>query len=223
MLKHFAKAAALVCALAVIGGCSPKPLSPEEAAAERERQIKMVERVYPDKSPEEVIKAADRVIRLADDDYNLAHNPNGFTAYRRWAVYMVITAALGEDTWIINVQPHGTGSKITALHSAASGAANAFVSANGTVTPYTSPMGSGMITPQPAVYQLFYSRLENLLYGKGQWITCKEAGKLFTDGSLGALCVCANDRTPDGMSAVQRKARENTDKDNDMGGIHSAR
>lgn len=223
MFKRIAKMAALVAALSIIAGCSPKPLSPEEAAAERERQIKMSERIYPDKTPEEVIKAADRVIRLADDDYQLSHNPNGFTAYRRWVVYLVLTASMGEDTWIINVQPHGSGSKITAVHSAASGAANAFVSSNGSVSPYTSPMGSGMITNTPAGYQLFYSRLDNLLYGKGEWLTCKQAKKIFTDGSLGALCVCANDRTPDGMSATQRDKRDNPEKDNDMGGLHTPR
>ncbi len=87
MFKHFIKFTALAALLAIgLTGCAPKQLTPEEAAAERERQIKMVERVYPDKTPEEVIKAADRVIRLVDDDYQLLHNPNGFTAYRRWAI-----------------------------------------------------------------------------------------------------------------------------------------
>lgn len=224
MIKQFVCATALACVLAVgMTGCSPKQLSPEEAAAERERQLKMVERVYPDKSPEEVIKAADRVFRLADDDYVLSHSPNGFTANRRYVIYLIITAGFGDDSWSVTAQPQGSGTKVTALHSAVGGSMTPLVSGGGAVAPMQSQTAN-LITTQPAPYQLFFSRLEHLLYNKGEWLTCKKAKKIFTEGSLDPFCICANDRTPDGMSATQRELRDNPDKDkNEMGGIRSPR
>ena len=71
------------------------------------------------------------------------------------------------------------------------------------VTATTGPMMTNMTT-SPAIYQLFFARLDNLLGKNPNWITCKEANKLFTDGNLDPFCTVANDRTPDGKSAVQR-------------------
>ena len=76
--------ASLLLAVSLGAGCAAqKVMTPEEIAAERERQLKMITRVYPDKKAEDVILAADRVFRLADDDYTVSHSPTGLHAQRR--------------------------------------------------------------------------------------------------------------------------------------------
>ncbi len=171
-----------------VAGCAPR-LSPEEAAVERTRQMQVQTKVYPDKRPEDVIKAADRVFRLADDDYELRHRPGGFTAHRRWYMYFVLAGNVGDDFWEIDVKPDGWGSRITAVHS-------------GTNTGLTLAFGAAPTymdaTVEPAVYQLFFARLDRLLYGRKDWITCSDAKRSFTEGSLAPLCRCADDREPDG-------------------------
>lgn len=191
----------------MVGCASQKPLTPEEIAAERERQIQMTTRVYEGKTPEEVLLAADRVFRLADDDYNVSHQGTSLQAQRNWLIYIVIAASKGTDTWVVQTFPVENGTKVIAMHNGQEQGINAAPTANFNggmgVTATTGPMMTNMTT-SPAIYQLFFSRLDNLLGKSPKWLTCKEANKLFTDGNLDPFCTVANDRTPDGKSAAQR-------------------
>ncbi len=191
MFKHIAKVVALVAVLAVIAGCSPKKPSPEEAAAERERQIKMMERFYPGKSPEEIFEATTRVFRLADDYFRIDYTTDGFTAKRFGSGYPMPPGVclrcpgIGNDAWTIAFQPKESGTKVTALHRALDN--ETFRGMNPILIGVLSGRSleeAGTTTTQPAVYQLFYSRLEHLLYNRGEWLTCGKAREIFTEGSL---------------------------------------
>lgn len=105
---------ALLCLVSMfffLPGCVQQKLTPDEIAAERARQLAMITRVYPDKKPEEILLAADRIFRLADDDYTVSHGPTALQAQRPWMVYMIISAASGTDTWIVETTPEGDRNK----------------------------------------------------------------------------------------------------------------
>lgn len=204
--------ASLLLAVSLGAGCAAqKVMTPEEIAAERERQLKMITRVYPDKKAEDVILAADRVFRLADDDYAVSHSPVGLHAQRNWMIYMVISVAVGTDNWNLTAEdlPEG-GVKVMVTHSGQGSSVSAMPVATSTggysATAVTTPGMQGMTT-QPAIYQLFFARLDYLLGKRTDWVTCKQAGDLFTDGFLDPFCTVANDRTPDGLSAAQRRTK----------------
>lgn len=203
-------------AFILCAGCAPqKPMTPEEIAAERTRQMAMITRSYPDKKPEEVLLASARIFSLADDDYTVSHSPTAIQAQRNWMIYLVISAAMGTDTWIVEVTPDGDGTKVMARHSgqASSVTAMAVPTSNGgmSTTAVTSPAMQNMTT-RPAIYQLFFARLDNLLGKRSDWVTCKDANAQFTDGFLDPFCTVANDRTPDGKSSAQRREIEEKNK-----------
>lgn len=201
-----------VCFLAVIfameAGCATKkPMTQEEITAERERQLNMMSRTYDNVTPEEVLVAADRVFRLADDDYNISHAPGGLQAQRNWMIYLILSVATGTDNWTVTVESLPDNKvKVIAMHSPT---ANSIFAgpAGGGVTSVTIP-GMQNLTTRPAIYELFFSRLNYFLGKTKTWVTCKEASKIFTDGNLDPFCTVANDRTPDGKSRAERRDME---------------
>ena len=204
----------------VLPGCAQQKLTPEEIAAERTRQLAMITRVYPDKKPEEILLAADRIFRLADDDYTVSHGPTALQAQRPWMMYMVISAASGTDTWVVETTPEGNGTKVMARHSGQSSSmmVSPVVTSSG-----SAGFGAGTTMPiqnmttKPAIYQLFFARLDYFMGKQADWPTCRDADKMYTDGDLFPFCTVANDRTPDGKSSMQR--REAEDKAKPSGGV----
>ena len=200
----------------ILTGCAEqKIMTPEEIAAERSRQLEMITRCYPDKKTNEILVAADNVFRLADDDYKISHAPTSLSAQRNWILYLVITAAFGTDTWTVTTEPlPNGGTKVMVTHSGQGSSMFAGPVANpsgGTgVSAVTTPSLQN-ITTSPAIYDLFYARLDYFLEKRSDWIDCKQAKEIFTDGFLDPLCTVATDRTPDGKSAAQR-SKERTSK-----------
>ena len=113
---------------------------------------------------------------------------------RPW-YHLVFGALSGSDTWQIEVHPEGWGdSRISVVHSG--------TSATGTPAPATTVWGgpglsagwgpsSAEVTTEPAVYELFFARLDRLLGLRKNWVSCSGAEKTFTNGSLVPLCRCA--------------------------------
>ncbi len=202
----------LLLACVITAGCAQKVLTPQEIEAERNRQIQMITRYYPDKTAQEVLLAADRVFRLADDDYTVSHSPTGLQAQRKWMLFLLISVSTGTDAWTVTTEPLPEGGvKVMAMHSSSSASTSVLMTPTTTggasASALTTPAIQNMTT-KPAIYELFFARLEHLLGKRKDWPTCKEAKKLFTDGLLEPFCMVANDRTPDGLSASQRRAKE---------------
>lgn len=192
--------------ISIIGCAKQKVLSPEEIALERERQLNMMCRTYENVTPEEVLLAADRVFRLADDDYNISHAPNGIQAQRNWMIYFVLSITSGTDSWSVTVESLPDNKvKVIAMHSPTANSMFAGPVGSGGVTSVTVP-GMQRLTTRPAIYELFFARLDYFLGKTKTWITCKEAGKLFTDGNLDPFCTVANDRSPEGESVPQKNS-----------------
>lgn len=192
---------ALVMVMALGVGCAQKkPLTPEEIAAERERQIAATTRIYEGKTPEEVLLAAATVFRLADDDYTVSHSQNSIQAKRGWYHFFTLALSSGTDDWIVTATEEANGTKV--------------------VTQCVHEMIQMRVGPQTVtnegLYNLFYQRLEYLMGINQEWLTCKEAKKKYPNGFtevkyfFDPLCTVATDRTPDGKSAVERqKEQEN--------------
>lgn len=196
-------ALSVLLAVGASGCVQQRVLTPEQAAAERDRTIQMTTRVYPDKKPEDVIKAADYVLRLADHDYEFVPTPNGFQAHREWWIYFVFGNQIGSDWWQVSATPEGAGTKLFLTHSGTTNtntvAPAATVNTGGGMGMGVAGNGSsvqGTLTTKPGLYSLFYSRLEHVLYGRGEWLDCKKAKLQFTDKSLDPLCRCSDDNPP---------------------------
>ncbi len=199
--------------VAMGAGCAGKQLTPEEAAAERERQLRMTTRVYEGKTPKEILLAADRIFRLADDDYKIAHTETMMQAQRPWMIYLVISAAFGTDTWLIETFPVENGTKVVARHSgqAQSVFAGPTVNSGGTgVTAMTSPTMMN-ITTFSGIYDLFFARLDYFMGKRENWTTCRDAKNF--EGPLDPFCTVANDRLPDGRPSrvLYEKKEEKSD------------
>lgn len=184
-------------------GCAAKKqLTPEEAEAERERQIQMVTRVYEGKTQKDVLLAADRIFRLDDSDYNISHAETSLVAKRNWLLYLVLTVATGTDTWVVETFPEGNATKVITRHSgqAQSMTPTPTVGFNGQMgmTATTGPAMQGMST-WSGPYRLFYERMDYLLGKRADWVRCKDAKEGY-EGNLDPLCMCAEDLLPDGTS-----------------------
>ena len=180
---------ALFVSLALGAGCAPQsPMTPEEIAAERARQLEIGTRFYPGKTPEEVLLAAARLFSLADDEYTVSHAANAIQAKRSWWFY-VLALNSGTDDWTVSVAEQEGGTKVIT-----------------SCVSETKQLRTGpKIMTDEKLYALFYNRLDYLLGLSQVWRTCNEAKKGVWDGSLNPLCQVATDRTPDGRSSAQRR------------------
>lgn len=192
----------LLIVLSLLSACAPKRLTPEEAEAERERQIQMVTRVYEGKSQKDVLMAADRIFRLDDSDYVISHSETSLVAKRNWVVYLVITAAFGTDTWVVETFPDGNATKVITRHSGQGQSVmpTPTVGFNGQMgmTASTGPSMQGMST-WSGPYRLFYERMDYFLGKRTDWVRCRDAKEGY-EGNLDPLCTCAEDLLPDGTS-----------------------
>ncbi len=238
------KALAMIVLLGVIGGCAPKsvPLT-EESMNECDRLVRMTERVYLDKTPEEVLNAAARLFQLVDGGYTVTYTPDGLTAKRTWPVTEAATEAPadGSDTWLLTVKKvrvctggpkvgvvYGVegdpyeevrgvteecgdsvpGIKLVAYH-IPSVYGQGIVPSECFAQPLFSP-GVSRFTVTPAIYRLFFQRMDYLLGKSAQWTDCKSFSDYIRNnihyrdqfsvinfqGHLDGLCYLAKDRTP---------------------------
>ena len=156
----------LIATMLFAAGCATKPTMTREAF------LDATTRTYA-KSPDEILNAAQKVLQLADgDDFNFSHSEDGMAASRNWMIYLVFSAAFGNDVWQVKTtkQPDGK--------------TKVFVSAStnpgGTVAPLgngvaTLPGTAGNAVQGTALYDLFYSRLEYLMGLNKEWITCRDS------------------------------------------------
>ena len=225
-------------------GCAAKdvPLQ-KESMNECERLVKMTERVYLDKSPEEVLAAATRLFQLAGGGYAVTRTADGLTAHRTWSpVAAGKDAPLdGTDTWQMVVkevtvckggstvgyiepvqgdptqQAHGRmndcgatvpGIKLAVYHMPEIYAQN-LIPSECFSSPVFKPSVS-KFTTSPALYDLFFLRMDYLLGKSTQWPSCASYGEyvrnsiyyhdqfsmLNFQGHLDGLCTHVNDTTP---------------------------
>ncbi|ARP86303.1 hypothetical protein [Bordetella genomosp. 9] len=184
----------------VLSGCASKhpPLS-------REEFLKVSQRVYDGKTPEQVFAAAEKLFRLADgNDFTYTYSQDGMTAQRQWSFYFVLAAGFGADTWTIKTSQDGVATKVS-------------VDVSTTSSQALGPTLVGNYSGT-SLYDLFWSRLDYLLGQSNHWMTCEESNQRIKDGvvwgSNDPLCdsVTVNDDVPEELRGVlvkQKPSRPN--------------
>lgn len=158
----------------------------------RDEYLATAQRVYRDKTPDDVFHAAEKLFQLADgNDFQFHYTDDTMTASRRWSVYLVLAAAMGTDVWYVHTKPDGQGTKVSALVSTTSGAVAPMATTGGDWTAGSVPSG-GSIVPGTAIYDVFWARMDYLLGKSDRWMTCKDADERLKSkavwGTNEALC-----------------------------------
>lgn len=179
----------------VLAGCAtiPTPQSREEWQRQHARTLTGY-------TPEQVLAAAEQVLRLADEDFAFDYPDGGLVAHRKWAVFAVIARAAGTDYWKFTTAPTETGTKVTLeiTRLNQSTIAAPVVAGPGVYVMNSSTPGEPMAWSPP--YELFWARLHHVLTGTGPWLTCDQfkAGKDAADkAGIDTLCsVTTDDKAP---------------------------
>jgi hypothetical protein len=162
----------------------------------RDEWLSATQHVY-NRSPEEVIRAADAVLRQADPtDFKFAHRPDGFVAQRPWFIYAVIAAASGIDYWNFSVAPQAPGQTAALVQVTQDSnviAASPYVGRHNVKVGTTSVSAPGVPLSDPASYALFWARVDYVLGLRPDWVACDQvkAKLVLPPGALtqaGALC-----------------------------------
>jgi len=196
---RFGVAAACIFFTLGVTGCATK-----RPAVSREESLAMSSRVFP-RSKEQTLDAAQKVLLLSDgDDYQFQHSAAGFSAQRPWIVYLVLAAAVGTDFWAVRASGSADETRIELEVGASAQAVTPMATTSqGTWTAGSLPANASLVQG-PALYELFFARMEYLLGLRADWPSCDWSnGRVKTGATWGtneALCNSFNvkDKTPSG-------------------------
>ncbi|MDP3822873.1 MAG: hypothetical protein Q8R33_15485 [Burkholderiales bacterium] len=171
--------AALVFAAILLAGCAA-PIPPMD----REQYLAATSRTYAGATKDQVIAAAEQVLKLAEFwEMQIAHTDEGFNAFRQF------------DAWEIKVRDTPQGARgFLQVRSATNSTFLAPTTSIGTysVASSTSPT---TVVQGDALYSLFWSRVDYMLFKKDTWTSCAEANQSVGEGKisgpLDALCAYA--------------------------------
>ncbi|MBW1722535.1 MAG: hypothetical protein JRJ78_10760 [Deltaproteobacteria bacterium] len=165
----------IICYILLLAGCATT-----QRHLSREEWMQVRNRHYANISPEQVLKAAEKLFILADNkDFKFSYNNNSLKAVR-WASPFPVNIWYH---WDIVAVPSGNGTDVN-------------VSISTTAAGFGVPGG---MTPHdsPDVINLFYSRLDYLLGKSTVWLSCNDYKKKNPRSStLEALCLLAEDSSP---------------------------
>jgi hypothetical protein len=126
--------------------------------------LKEATRVWPGETQARLIAAAEAVVRHPDPaDTTLEYSKAGFLARRKFVIYAVVAAAVGEDRWTFAASENAEGAsaslRVIQRGTAFSGSSSERFRDNQTDV-------GGM--------RLFYARMEYLLGRRPDWVTCEQ-------------------------------------------------
>lgn len=182
-MNHFLLGFSSLAFSMAMAGCTVAP-----AMQSRDEWIQATNRGYLKVTKEDVIRAAEEVLRLADgSDFQIAHNADGFFAQRATMHYAVIAVAFGMDSWNFRATTDPRGF-IHAQVSVSSQSQAASISqptlAGG--APLMGPASAGTV-PFAALYDLFWERVDYMLGKRDDWPLCP-ARDLGTSRGTAQLC-----------------------------------
>lgn len=179
----------IVLACLLLAACQSTP------PLDRDKYLSMATRTYHDRSAEQVIRAAEQVIRATNSaQLKIADSPDGFTAVRHYMIYAVLAAEIGDDTWQFKAIPAADGAVVAQVYlaRASSSSSATFVPTIGgdmAIGATMVPGGSGTPVSSPALYDLFWGRVDYLLGLKADWPSCADArAKTTQTPSMYGLC-----------------------------------
>lgn len=165
-------------ASAFLSGCVSLPKPPDSRIAWEA----IHQREFVGKNERELLEAAEKVLRLSDKDFVFDYPEGALLGTRKWLAYGVIVIVGGTDYWRITARPTSAGTRLTVEISRKSQSTTAapVVGGGGVYGVNSSSLGEPIFYRAP--YDLFWSRMQHLLTGDGQWVTCKQ----FKDGKKSA-------------------------------------
>lgn len=126
----------------------------------------LTNRDYTGVTKDQVLQAANDLLRLADgDDFKIERTQESLTATRRWREYVVISYEWGDDYW--NVKTHSMNNSVTATVQI-----SRKVGYSGNLV-YLSMNHPDYIINGTAIYDLFWARMDYLLGKRPDWMTCE--------------------------------------------------
>jgi hypothetical protein len=151
----------------------------------RDKQLDLQSKNYDGASQQKVIEAAARVLKFADkSDTTFQHSESGFRAARNYNYYAVFFAAFGSYHWRFEAEDVGDGviQANVMLSQQEQGVYGTPTGAGGAQT--TSVPQPGSRVKGPAIYTLFWSRLDYFLNQREQWPDCADWEKRIKEGDL---------------------------------------
>jgi len=185
---------ALLPVLGFLAHCSSPgegPLTREDSLVRWERLIQITHKTYAGVTRDDVLFAADKLFRSADDQSLRQRTEDGLLASRR--------LSNGEPhgpssvaNWFIKTEETPEGVKVTARAVLAS---SPVVQKSGTGElsdyPTVLPPAEDLVQSE-ALYGLFFAQLDHLLRKSDRWVSCEDADPFLMDqglkGSVEALC-----------------------------------
>lgn len=171
-MKRFAILATM---LAATGCAAPAP----ELA--RDQYLALVSRTYDGTAPDTAIAAAEKVLRFSDTDFEVRHFEDGFEATRNWSIYLIFSLVAGSDAWSVRATPVEDGTELTVR----------VEREEGVIQQSVRRMES------PALYDVFWARLDWMLGVRPDWMTCVESNRRIAQdivvGKNDALCSITNE------------------------------
>lgn len=157
----------------------------------REQWLGLTSRDYPGVSEEQVFAAAERIFRHADgDDFQITYAAHEMAATHPWLIYLVVSFTAGTDFWTIRTEPAPEGTRVHVRIGTQTGSVMANPAAGAGATT-TTPTATGQVG-SPAIYELFWARMDYMLGRSTKWTTCKDMRDLIhnkvTWGETDQLC-----------------------------------
>jgi len=182
----------------LIGCAAQKPLTREEALKQREILAATTVRVYSDTSQEEVLKATEKILLLADgSDFKITHTKNAVIGNRLWSYYFVIGYVIGWDKWLVVAEKNGKDTTVgIRIYQDVQGfpmvAREPSMGGTGADWSIATLPSIENTYPGKAIYELFFRRLDYFLGKSKKWTNCESAALLVEekkiDGDLTPLC-----------------------------------
>lgn len=158
----------LILLVALCSGCVTVPKHTKE------EWLSMTNHKFPGKSKDEVLKAAEKVLNLSDKGFQLSYTDDSIKAIRH--AHILITSI----RYTFDVKATSSGSTT-----------NCQLGINSSVPQMSQD------SPFNQLYDLFFSRMDFLLYNKNKWQTCAEAATSADSSAIfEPLCFNAADLSP---------------------------
>jgi len=200
----------LVAAVVLIGGCATTP-----DPMDRDEFLNTTVRHYKNVSIDEFFRAAENLFLLLDpNDVEFSYpDRNSMIVSRSWLQYMVIAAASGKNTYRIRVESNNGGIKAQIYISHDGSGIAAHPTGSGGASAFSTP-GAKEGVNTPAVYDLFWARMDYLLEESDYWPTCDDWEKKVKSGEtrgevdLNSVMCIAMMNTPDNHPNKLEEIRE---------------
>ena len=158
----------------------------------KEEMLAATTRTYEGVSSQQVIQAAEQLLKLVDESrFIFSREDHQLTATRSGQLFTQLGATKITAVWVVQTQEKGKSTLVTI-----DGGWKKTLPSSGLRLNLRRPKGT-------AVYTLFWNRLDTLLGQSNEWTTCKEMKKLIeqgeASGDIRMLCARADDKLPESL------------------------